>query len=179
MGEETKTAIKMILGLIVLGAIIGAGIASAYWNMQHSSKLKQESEVMARFAVINLDRANTYLMKGDNRTAWMFLDNAVWFTDRIYELDKDYKIIMKDGEYIKKTRKDELLYDILWVMLGLEVDFNTSEIPVFTEKINETIMTLMYYSDIIKYYREVPEFEELYDKYLGNMPVTEFGEVER
>jgi len=173
MEEETKTAIRMIIGLIVFGAIIGAGIASAYWNIQYSSNSKQESEVMARFAVINLDRANTYLMRGDNRTAWMFLDNAVKFTERVYELDKDYKIIMEDGKYIKKTRKDELLYDILWVMLGLEVDFNASEIPVFTEKINETIITLMYYSDIIKY-REVPEFGELYDKYLGDMPVTEF-----
>jgi len=166
--EETKTAIRMIIGLIVFGAIIGAGIASAYWNMQCSSKLKQQSEVMARYAIINLDRANTYLLKGDNQTAWIFLNNAIMFTDQVYELDKDYT---EDDKYIK-TLKEKIFYDILWVMLGLEVDFNTSKIPIFTEKINETIITLMYYSDIIKY-RE-PEFEELRNKYLGDIPVTEF-----
>ena len=99
MEEETKTAIKMIIGLIVFGAIIGASISSAYWNIQYSSKLKQQSEVMARYAIINLDRANTYLMKGDNRTAWVFLNNAIMFTDQVYELDKDYKIIMEGDNY--------------------------------------------------------------------------------
>jgi len=142
--KEELDAIRVILGLIILGGMIGASIASAYWYAHCSSESSEESEAMARYTIINLDRANTYLMRADNQTATLFLDSALFTVP--YELD------------------DEISYDILWVETQLKENFNISKIPIFTNKINETILKLMPFSDIIKY-KDFPEFEKLYDKY--------------
>jgi len=174
MEEETKTA--MILGLIVFGAIIGAGIASAYWIEYFTSKKTERgidylenitSEILARNAIINLDRANIYLMKGDNYTARLFLESAIGFVGAINNPTfREISQYYENGTTIIETYGTMIISRIMHIVKQLK-DFNISKVSNLTEKINKTIVMIMPYSDIPKYKDKVPEFEELYEKYVN------------
>ena len=176
MEEETKTAIKMIIGLIVFGAIIGASISSAYWIEYFTSKEKTEkekeidysekvmSEILARYAIIDLDRANMYLMRGDNYTARLFLESAMGFVGAINNpIFKEIFEYYENGTIIA-TYGTIIIYRIRSIAEQLK-DFNISRVSELTERINKTIAIIMPYSDIPKYKDKVSKLRELYDKY--------------
>jgi len=140
---------KRIIVIVIVGIL--AFFAGIFTATNYIHKNSADSDVIARWAIEDLDRANTYLLKGDNHTAILFLDSSFNFVWILYE-ETDNLLI------------EDIMNNIWIIKLKLEYEPNIN-ITTISLEINKTIGLLLPYSDIPKYKDSYEEFEMLFNKY--------------